>query len=76
MEKYCVKHHQEVAEYIMKLKGVTFGYSKNLSLYSHFPPIDGSYCSYKIESGYKLITIEEFRELFLNQTTTHNYEIY
>jgi hypothetical protein len=76
MEKYCVKHHQEVAEYIMKLLEIPNGYSQDLSLYSHFPPLYSGYCEYHIAKGYKLITIEEFRELFLNQTTTQHYEIY
>lgn len=70
-EKWCVRHHQEVAEYIIKLLGSNKGnYFEDLEKFSHFPPSPtgrnfGGYCYRKKLDGYTEITFEQFKKYVL-----------
>lgn len=69
-EKYCVVHHNDVADYINK-KNNCEHFSEDLRLLSHFPPLyKNDYCYHTPQEGYTKITIEQFREHVLKTSST------
>ena len=66
-EKWCIKHYDSVAKYIIKLKNDGSMYFQNLNLFFHFPPHDSLYCHYNILKGYTEITLEQFKKYVLKE---------
>jgi len=66
-DNYCVRHHKEVVNYILKLENRTNGYSEDLSLLSHFPKFNNKYCFGVKQKGYTEITFEQFKKYVLKE---------